>query len=1046
MITFTYACQNAARKVMYTLLVLTVSALMTLQAAEKSADITSDFPGGLCLYIDSTTDAVIAAVKSGSFLVHSLNSADGQARSIRDGVAAAGVAPFVLAETWFDAPNLPYEKNHVTVMVVNGFPKLMKQGLSIEAVVKALSPLGKASLNGVQESDKASYAAALKKSGISEFELKDGCLVFQKPWQEGMGTWTHGQQGPDGQPVADDTYMGVPNQIQWITGNGPQSTLGRLISTRVGGGRAFYFYHKAIVARDAASGVILWIRPVGRPGGAVLTESGDIITRDPDSSSYVPVAALISGTTGKTIRKFGKSASPGPYENGIVLTGTPYLITAHDINTGKKLWEEKYERNKENPKKINVPVSSSFKPGRGNAPNSARLMSNGIFVTRYRSGEVVARNAKSGEVIWNKMLSKELEGDFTMHFIDNDKIIVHAEIIEKKLGKVGGGMVAIRDCFKGVLRFAAVSVKDGSVLWKYDLPTVFAPTYRGQVYKAAGRIWICRHKDMLPESVEASDDLDHNNKHFRRFTKDPDPHVFDGLNPETGVLEKTLTMPRQIEYHCYQLTVTDRYYTGNRPYYFVDWKTGKLEGRFGAVRSPCDGVGHFAAQGLWFARGGTGCACIRTVMAAMGAYSASDEPSWDGAVGQAEHPLIKGSADMPSAEVLDAGDWPMYRGDHARSAASKAKISDDVSLLWQYEATDKNTLPDSSIVKDWTRKKFLADKKVSQPTVANGRVFVSLLETKNVIAVDAATGKLIWNHRLPALADSSPTIHKGLALVGCNDGWVYALRADNGKEVWRLRIAPAERRIVACGQLESSWPVLGGVVVVKGTAYAIAGRTTEVDGGLYVLAFDAASGRVLWEGRRYLDNPGDIGKADHERYEHSLTGQADLLCSDGKSIVIGRKTKGKRAYFDAVTGKNVGKDTARYTSATFGTTKTWSGLFTGISFTGKDIYSATKPQKQVTKKGDVLLKKPGSIYKDKGWKISTEGAESKAIAVGAERMYVAMSDADKNELWILSIQDGKKIKTLPLPAPAVVDGVSLSNGKIHVALENSSVVCFGVKK
>ena len=50
-----------------------------------------------------------------------------------------------------------------------------------------------------------------------------------------------------------------------------------------------------------------------------------------------------------------------------------------------------------------------------------------------------------------------------------------------------------------------------------------------------------------------------------------------------------------------------------------------------------------------------------------------------------------------------------------------------------------------------------------------------------------------------------------LALVGCADGWVYALRADNGEQVYRLRIAPAERRIMAYGQIESAWPVSGRV-------------------------------------------------------------------------------------------------------------------------------------------------------------------------------------------------------------------------------------------
>jgi hypothetical protein len=36
--------------------------------------------------------------------------------------------------------------------------------------------------------------------------------------------------------------------------------------------------------------------------------------------------------------------------------------------------------------------------------------------------------------------------------------------------------------------------------------------------------------------------------------------------------------------------------------------------------------------------------------------------------------------------------------------------------------------------------------------------------------------------------------------------------------VWRYRAAPLERRIVVRGQLESPWPVAGGVIVVDGLA------------------------------------------------------------------------------------------------------------------------------------------------------------------------------------------------------------------------------------
>ena len=1026
-------------RVIITSLFVIIFMLNNSSAAAESAGVdTAGVPGGVCLILDGKADEVSGVVTAGPFLVHTLHKDETQAIAMRDAQAAAGLSSFVVSERWLEFPDLPYTKNHITLLIANNYPKFRDQGLKLEQIVRSLVPFGKASLRGIAESDRADYEATLKKCGVDTCAWSDDQVTFQKPWQAGMGVWTHGQQGPDGKPVADDTYMAVPNQIQWITGNGDKE-LGSLTQTRVAGGRAFYFYKTAIVARDAGSGVLLWVRPIGRPGGSVLTEDGDIITRDPDDAGWTPKVALLSGATGKTIRKFGKSGFPGPYEDGLVLAGNAYGVVAHDVKTGEKLWSQQYKSKKAKPS------FADFKNRRGIAPQAARLMANGFVFTRYDPGVLVARNARSGDVVWKKNVAEALGGDFAMHFIDDDKIIVRVEIKDKYLGKVGGGMVSVEEAYTGTIRFAAISTKDGAMIWKHDWSTVLAPSYRGHVYKAAGLIWLCRHEELMPETLTLTDNPESNKKIIGRYMNDPNPSVFEGLNPDTGAIEKSLTMPKQIHYHCYQLTVTDRYYTGNRPYYFVNWKTGKLEGRFGAVRSPCDGVGHFAAQGLWFARGSYGCGCIRTVMQAMGTYSASDEPSWDGAVEESKHPLVKGAVDLPSAESLATGDWPMYRGDHARSATSTASITDELAVSWRYQPGDNNKLSKSAIRYDWSRNNFLASNKVSQPTIANGRVFVSLLETKQVVAINGDTGTVIWSKNLPAMVDTSPTIYKGLALVGCHDGWVYALRADNGEEVWRLRIAPAERRVVAYGQLESSWPVIGGVIVVNDTAYAIAGRTTEVDGGLYVLAFEATSGRVLWEGRRYLNNPGDVGPADSERHQNSVTGASDLLISDGKSISVGNKVKGARSCFDAITGEDVGSKTRRYAAKSFGTNRLSVKSFFGLCFDGNQVYSAKKPEKKLNRKKEVVSTKPGYIAKEKSWKISTETAESKAIVVAGERIYAAVSGSDKNELWVLSKQDGKLIKALPLAAAPVADGIALANDMVLVALEDGSVMCFAGK-
>jgi outer membrane protein assembly factor BamB len=82
-------------------------------------------------------------------------------------------------------------------------------------------------------------------------------------------------------------------------------------------------------------------------------------------------------------------------------------------------------------------------------------------------------------------------------------------------------------------------------------------------------------------------------------------------------------------------------------------------------------------------------------------------------------------------------------------------------------------------------------------------------------------------------------------LFGSADGTVSCLRLSDGEVIWRFRAAPHDRRIVANEQLESVWPVSGSVLVRDGAVYFAAGRTSYLDGGIFLYKLDAHSGRVL---------------------------------------------------------------------------------------------------------------------------------------------------------------------------------------------------------
>jgi len=115
---------------------------------------------------------------------------------------------------------------------------------------------------------------------------------------------------------------------------------------------------------------------------------------------------------------------------------------------------------------------------------------------------------------------------------------------------------------------------------------------------------------------------------------------------------------------------------------------------------------------------------------------------------------------------------------------------------------------------------------------------------------------------------------------------VYCVRAADGQLVWRFHAAPATTLMGAFGQLESAWPVHGSVLVQNGTAYFAAGRSSQLDGGIYLYGVDAATGRLLHRAR--LEGPDYTGDGIKENYKLPMGSLPDVLLSDGHRSTCAR--------------------------------------------------------------------------------------------------------------------------------------------------------------
>ncbi|MFZ5832217.1 MAG: PQQ-binding-like beta-propeller repeat protein, partial [Planctomycetota bacterium] len=178
--------------------------------------------------------------------------------------------------------------------------------------------------------------------------------------------------------------------------------------------------------------------------------------------------------------------------------------------------------------------------------------------------------------------------------------------------------------------------------------------------------------------------------------------------------------------------------------------------------------------------------------------------------------------------------------------------------------------------------------KLTPPVAADERVFVAATEKHTLHALDARTGERVWRFTADGRIDSPPSFDRGMLLFGCADGYLYCVAADDGQLAWRRRIAPAERWMAVDGQLESVWRLHGSVLVHEGLAYCCAGRSTFLDGGLYLAAVDIASGEVKHRARVSTETPTRVDREgkDFVPAYHIEGAHSDVLVAENGMIYL----------------------------------------------------------------------------------------------------------------------------------------------------------------
>lgn len=192
-------------------------------------------------------------------------------------------------------------------------------------------------------------------------------------------------------------------------------------------------------------------------------------------------------------------------------------------------------------------------------------------------------------------------------------------------------------------------------------------------------------------------------------------------------------------------------------------------------------------------------------------------------------------ASLPKSSF--AGDWPQWRYDAGRGAASPDELPNELRLQW----TRQLPLPRPA----WPASQPWLRFDVSYSPVAAGKLlYVPSMVTDTVTAYDTETGTEKWRLYTGGPVRFAPIVHRGKVYFGSDDGYLYCVDAAGGTLVWKFRGGPSDRKILGNERLISTWPVRGGPVLFDGTVYFTAGIWPFM--GIFVHAVDAQTGKTIW--------------------------------------------------------------------------------------------------------------------------------------------------------------------------------------------------------
>jgi outer membrane protein assembly factor BamB len=252
-------------------------------------------------------------------------------------------------------------------------------------------------------------------------------------------------------------------------------------------------------------------------------------------------------------------------------------------------------------------------------------------------------------------------------------------------------------------------------------------------------------------------------------------------------------------------------------------------------------------------------------------------------------------------QTVFAEDWPMWRHDANRSAASSEKLPGTLQRQWSHQFSSRKQTWDDPLNHD-----LMSYDRVFEPIVANGRMFIGFNDTDKLLALDVTTGRELWSAYAEAPVRLPPVAWKEYVYFCSDDGFLYCVQAKDGELIWKFRGAPNSQHAIGNRRLISAWPARGGPVVRDGTVFFAASVWPFM--GTFLYALHAESGTVKWvndqTGSHYTKQPHSASAFAGVAPQGALVAtEKYLVVPGGRSVpAVFDRSNGKLLHFEINAG------------------------------------------------------------------------------------------------------------------------------------------------